>query len=253
MFVAQCHSTNSLMLEQGLEGLLWTDYQTAGRGQTGNGWESEKGKNILLSIGIQRPPIKPEQQWRMSMLFALTVLEVILANGEGRRANGQEKFSIKWPNDIYYGDSKLAGILIEHQLDSQGIAYSVLGVGININQTQWVGNAPNPTSLQLITGHEWNRERIVEQLWQHWQVNLPLLQDEPTLKQRYMAHLYRREGLFPYVEREVNITPSMNAPTSTQGQFVASIEDITPTGELVLRDAQNKIRIYHFKQIRFIL
>ena len=165
MFVAQCHSTNSLMLEQGLEGLLWTDYQTAGRGQTGNGWESEKGKNILLSIGIQRPPIKPEQQWRMSMLFALTVLEVILANGEGRRANGQEKFSIKWPNDIYYGDSKLAGILIEHQLDSQGIAYSVLGVGININQTQWVGNAPNPTSLQLITGHEWDRERIVEQLW----------------------------------------------------------------------------------------
>ena len=255
MFVDECHSTNSVLLEQRTEGLLWTDYQTAGRGQAGNGWESEKGKNILLSIGVKRPPIKPEEQWRMSMLFALTVWEVVKTPpdplSKGEKMNGE--FSIKWPNDIYYGDCKIAGILIEHQLDSRGIAYSVLGVGINVNQTQWVGNAPNPTSLKRITGVEWDREKIVDELWEKWQERWPLLADEEGLKKQYMAHLYRRDGRYPYVEREVSERPTMNASFGTEGQFLASIEDVTPQGELVLRDAQDTIRTYHFKQIRFIL
>lgn len=246
MKVDQCHSTNSLLLEQGTEGLLWTDYQTAGRGQAGNGWESEKGKNILLSIGVKRPPIRVEEQWNISMLFALVVEETL------EELVGQGALRIKWPNDIYYRDRKLAGILIEHQLDSRGIAYSVLGVGININQTRWVGNAPNPTSLKLITGRSWDREQIVKALWNRWEEMKALMNDTATLKQRYMSKLYRREGVYPYVEREVSTAPTMNAE-SHENAFMARIADILPTGEILLEDENKKERKYHFKQIRFVV
>lgn len=245
--IDQCHSTNSLLLERRTEGVLWTDYQTAGRGQAGNGWESEKGKNILLSVGVANPPVAVDQQWRMSMLFSLVVWETIAA------LTDETKLTVKWPNDIYYDDRKLAGILIEHCLKGQKIAYSVLGIGLNVNQQEWKGTAPNPVSLLQITGQEWDREKIVEDLWQRWQAGLPLLQDEPKLKALYMAHLYRRKGLFPFVEREVNTTPTMNASSGTEGQFMASIEDVSPTGELILRDDRGTIRKYHFKQIRYVV
>lgn len=242
--VSECESTNSLLM--GMErrvDYVCADYQTAGRGQAGNGWESERGMNILLSIAVERPKIAVADQFRLSMLFPLVVVETL----------GLEQLTIKWPNDIYYADRKLAGILIEHTVDSHGIVFSVLGIGLNVNQMTWQGSAPNPTSLRLITGHEWDRRALVEQLVKNWQQALSRLQDADQLHRDYMARLYRREGFWPYLEREVSTVPTMNAEPNAVGQFMARIKDVLPSGEILLEDEQGKERKYHFKQVRYVV
>lgn len=252
--VNECESTNSLLmgLAQRVD-YVYADYQTAGRGQAGNGWESERGKNILLSIAVEKPEISVADQFRLSMLFPLVVVETIEETMKSEKLWKNELLAIKWPNDIYYGDKKLAGILIEHKIGTEGIAYSVLGIGLNVNQTVWQGTAPNPISLRQITEREWDREAFLERLVQRWHQALPRLQDAKQLKHEYMAHLYRRDGWYPYVERKVSTTPTMNATTNEEGQFMARIEDITRAGELILRDTDNKQRKYHFKQIRYVV
>lgn len=261
MYIEQTDSTNNL-LARVLRGeeqeyadclkdktpVLYTTYQTAGRGQTGNGWESESGKNLLLSYLIREPEVRITEQFELnilaSMLTHLTIKDWL--------TDEQKKLlTIKWPNDIYYGDKKIAGILVENSLSGTRIQHSIAGIGININQERWVGNSPNPISLKQITGKEYCVENIMQVLTIYlraWQLTTP-----ESRREYYMEHLYRREGYWPFVEREVSTQPTMNATNETTGQFMARIADILPTGEIVLLDQQNKTRKYHFKQIRYVI
>ena len=237
MYVKSTHSTNTLMREMIASGdapaYIYAGYQTAGRGQTGNGWESEADKNLLCSILL--PPRKN--------LFELNVIASVATQrllGEG--------FTIKWPNDIYWQDKKIAGILIENAITGNEVKYSIAGIGININQTRFVSGAPNPVSLKQITGKEYDTGELMRQLYAEVQ-----RAQEEDVWEEYKAHLYRREGFWPFVERMVNTAPTMNADKSETGIFMARIEDVLPTGEIVLRDEKNIQRIYHFKQIRYVL
>ena len=237
MYIKRTNSTNTLLRELVATGnppeYIYAGYQTAGRGQTGNGWESEEGKNLLCSILLPT--------WKN--LFELNIIVSVAV----QRLLG-EAFTIKWPNDIYWQDKKVAGILIENAIIGNEVRYSIAGIGLNVNQTAWHSDAPNPVSLAQITGHEYELDDLMQQLFA--EVQKALTED---LWAYYKAHLYRKDGFWPFVEREVSIAPTMNANVHADCQFMAQIEDVLPTGEIVLRDKNNQQRIYHFKQIRYVL
>ena len=239
MYIARTNSTNTLLKElidkgQGPEAekYIYAGYQTAGRGQTGNGWESEEGKNLLCSILL---PARKN-------LFELNVVAAVAV----QRTIGEE-FTIKWPNDIYWGDKKVAGILVENAIIGNEVKYSIAGIGLNVNQTEWQSDAPNPVSLKQITGQTYNIDTLMQQLYA--EIQKALTED---IWDYYKAHLYRKDGFWPFVEREVSLAPTMNA-NNANNAFLAHIEDVLPTGEIVLRDKNNQQRIYHFKQIRYVL
>lgn len=240
MYIASTNSTNTLLRELIAKGewpegehFLYAGYQTAGRGQTGNGWESEADKNLLCSILL--PPRK--NLFELNMVVAVAVQRLL-----------GEAFTIKWPNDIYYGDKKVAGILVENAIIGNEIKYSIAGIGLNVNQVEWQSDAPNPVSLKQITGRTYDIDALMQKLYE--QVQKALQED---VWDYYKAHLYRREGFWPFVEREVTTAPTMNADQEAKEQFRACIEDVLPTGEIVLRDQEGKQRKYHFKQIRYVI
>lgn len=247
MKVERTESTNTLMRELIARGnppeYIYAGYQTAGRGQQGNGWESAPDENLLCSILIEREKtvaLKEESPFYMNVAVSVAVQRLL---GEG--------FTIKWPNDIYWQDKKVAGILIENAIVGNQVAYSIAGIGLNVNQTEFLSGAPNPISLRQISGESYDIDALMNQLL----ASVREVQTWPReqLWTYYRAHLYRREGLWPFVEREVSTAPTMNADSATKGQFLARIEDILPTGEIVLRDQEGKKRKYHFKQIRYVV
>ena len=250
MYIKQTHSTSTLLREQYTDDLphlytIRTDFQTAGRGQAGNSWESEEGKNLLFSSLLRYEGIYAADQWRLSMLVAVACWEVLA------KYLPKDWLTIKWPNDIYYGDKKLVGILIENSLSGSMVDYTIVGIGMNVNQTEWLSNAPNPMSMKQITGQDYP----VEQLLSDWFSAMKSWETRTTeeIKDAYMQHLYRRQGWHLYVEREVSIMPTAIATDTEEGMFCAELVGITEQGELQLRTENNEEKTYHFKQIRFVI
>ena len=250
MYIKQTYSTSTLLREQYTDALahlytIRTEYQTAGRGQAGNSWESEAGKNLLFSALLRYDGLLAINQWRLSMLVAVALWETLA------KYLPKEKLTIKWPNDIYWGDKKLVGILIENSLSGKYVGYSIVGIGVNVNQAKWLSNAPNPISMLQITGEEYDAEMLMNE-WicamKSWE-----LRSTEEIKATYLQHLYRREGWHTYVEREVSIAPTSIAEKGTKNTFLAEIVTVTEQGELVLRLQDNAEKKYHFKQIRFVI
>ena len=224
------------------EEYLYAGFQTAGRGQTGNGWESEDGKNLLCSILL--PP--------RANLFELNVITSMAVH---RMINCQlsilnSQLTIKWPNDIYWGNKKLAGILIENAIIGNEVKYTIAGIGLNVNQTEWKSDAPNPVSLKQITGKEYDIDALMTTLMN--KIHEVQTMHQEDIWEYYRRHLYRREGEWLFAEREVNLTPSRILTKQPKEAFKASIADITKQGELVLRTAQGEKK-YHFKEILFVV
>ena len=240
--INETDSTNRWLFDQGGEDgtVVWTDFQTAGRGQGTNRWESERGQNLLFSILLHPKDIPANKQFSISMQVSLAICEAL-----GEHIGN---LSIKWPNDIYWRDKKVAGILIENAIVGSEIKYSIAGIGLNVNQTEYVSNAPNPISLKQISGKEYDIHELMQNLYAGVQRAL----DEDVWTE-YKAHLYRKEGFWPFVEREVSVAPTMNAAADTEGIFMARIADVMPTGEIVLEDQAGKERKYHYKQIRYVV
>lgn len=255
MYIKQTHSTSTLLRELYSDALphlyvIRTDYQTAGRGQAGNGWESEDGKNLLCSALLRYAGLPAKEQWRVSMLVAVALRETIV-RVLGKDKQVSDKLTIKWPNDIYYEDKKLVGILIENMLQGAEVGYTIAGVGVNVNQTKWLSGAPNPISMKEITGEEYD----VEKLEKEWIESMKSWEkcSAEDIRVAYMQYLYRREGWHTYVEREVSVQPTMIASQDMAGTFLAELVGVTEHGELVLRQKDGEEKKYHFKQIRFVL
>ena len=229
MYIKATNSTNSLMKEMLAKGewpegerFLYTGYQTAGRGQTGNSWESEADKNLLCSIML--PPNK--NLYFLNIAVGVAIIRLI-----------SEPLTIKWPNDIYWRDKKLAGILVENAIIGNEVKYSIAGIGLNLNQTKFVSDAPNPVSLKQITGKEYDIDQWMKDLLDA--IQAVLNEPEEAIWADYKAHLYRREGWYPFEDKN--------------GRFEAAIQNVLPTGEIVLCDRQGNQRICEFKQIRYVL
>ena len=230
----QEEGTGHVMSANSLPGftLVVADDQTKGRGQQGNSWETEKGKNLTFSLLCHPDFILASRQWLLSQCMAVAIQQALSQFVEG--------VEVKWPNDIYVGDQKISGTLIECDLLGKHISNCIIGVGININQTVFRSDAPSPTSLQLLTGKEYDREEVLSTILQHFQHFYALLQagKEDTIRQLYRQHLYRREGFHRY--RDV------------RGEFWAEIDDIEPTGHLRLRFEDGKVVRYELKEVQFI-
>ena len=236
--VESVESTNSylkdLVHKQSVEEgtVIITDNQTEGRGQRGNAWESEAGKNITCSM-ILYPSFLPIQRYfLLSEAVALGVKETLDAYTGG--------ISLKWPNDVYYKDHKIAGILIENELTGNQFGLSVIGVGININQERFLSNAPHPISLKQITGLELDTKTLLKELVHNILYRYEQLKagDTETLIRAYHDALYRKTGLHPYKDNE--------------GAFYARIEWVSDNGFLHLITDKNEERSYAFKAVSFL-
>ena len=254
MYIERTNSTNTLMREliakgewQAGEEYLYTGFQTAGRGQSGNGWESEEGKNLLCSILIDPQKVKDKRPFYLNVVVSVAVHRMV--NSQFSILHSQ--LAIKWPNDIYWKDKKIAGILVENALVGSEVHYSIAGIGLNVNQTEWLSNAPNPVSMRQISGEEYDIHELMKALMN--EIHTVLAMEREEIWAYYRTHLYRKDGFWPFVEREVSIAPTMNANKETEGIFLAKIENIRTDGEIELRDQEGNLRLYHFKEVRYVL
>ncbi len=225
----QCISASSL---PGFT-IVVTEEQTAGRGQKGNSWESEKGKNILFSLLCHPEFVRASQQFLLSQCIALAI--------RGALAEHVEGVTVKWPNDIYVGDKKISGTLIECDLMGKSIANCIIGTGVNINQEVFVSDAPNPISLKLLTGKDYDREEILADIVERFTTLYDRLQngEAEAIRDEYMQCLYRKDGMHEYED--------------VRGRFMAEIADVEPTGHLLLRFENGNTVRYEFKEVKFIL
>lgn len=239
-------STNTFvrdMLESGesLPGItLVTAYeQTAGRGQAGNTWESEAGKNLLFSLLCHPSFIVPSEQFVLSECMALAIQQVL--SRRIAKAGREDEVTIKWPNDIYVGDRKICGTLIECDLMGKTVSNCIIGTGINVNQTVFTSDAPNPVSLKQITGTDTDASVLLTEVVDLFCEYYELVHSgkRAEVEAQYMANLYRRTGLHRYCD--------------VRGEFMAEIAGVEPTGHLVLRfDTGNTVR-YEFKEVKFVI
>ena len=135
----------------------------AKRGQQGNGWESEKGKNLLFSTLLREWSIPVSSQFLINQIVSLSLYHTVRAI---LKEDQRPLLTIKWPNDLYFQDKKLAGILIENIWQANQVSRSIAGIGLNVNQTVFLSPAPNPVSLCQITGYELNRQDILQHFLQ---------------------------------------------------------------------------------------
>lgn len=213
------------------------EYQTAGRGQQGTFWESAHGENLLFTLSISPQRVAATAQYALSIISALAAWACCapLIN--------QEALTMKWPNDLYYHDSKLAGTLIQHTLSGQYLCTTHVGVGLNVNQTHFESNAPNPISLRNITTHIHDKSALLQSYLTVFLTHLAQLEAHAdyadTLWDSYHTHLYRRQGLHTYMAHgEV---------------FLAEIIHIDRLGRLHLRHTNGTQHAYTFKEITAVL
>lgn len=214
--------------------LVWCHTQTAGRGQRGNYWESQPGKNITASLYLKHENFPAERQFQFSELIALTIIDFLETLGI--------KANVKWPNDIYVGDKKICGILIEHSVLGKFLSYSIAGFGININQEIFHSDAPNPVSVKMIGGKETDLVAAVNLLGDILTTRLKNLDEFEKIHKEFLSKLWRNDSSF-YNFYDKNAAEKISA----------KVEDIGLDGLLSLRLHDNTIRQYAFKEIEYII
>ena len=228
MHIDETDSTNRWLREQGGEEnmVVWADYQTAGRGCGTNHWESERGKNLTFSMLLHPHDVPAQKQFRISRAISLAICKAL----------GQHigDLSIKWPNDIYWRDGKIGGILIEVTLQGNKVKDCIIGIGLNINQRVFRSDAPNPVSMWQICEQETDCEQLLQEILQAFQEYMC-----KSNKDEYQSMLYRRKGFHPYADKD--------------GAFMAEIIDVEDDGHLLLRDDNGQLRRYAFKEVTFII
>lgn len=214
---------------------LYTYNQTAGRGQAGNHWESEPNKNLTFSTLFDITDIHVENQFVLSQIVPLAIKNVL----QPLLKDTTKKIRIKWPNDIYYGDKKLGGILIEHSIIDGKISYSIAGIGLNINQTIFLSDAPNPVSLKQITGREYDLDVTLDQIIAEFKRLKPLIYQPAELKSLYMNDLYRIDNYYKF--------------KSDNKIFEAQITDVASNGLITMTTKDNTKLTFAFKEVSYII
>ena len=232
----QTDSTNSYLRKLALEEdmtVVTADFQTAGRGQGANTWESEPGANLLMSVAVKPLFVPVREQFLLSMAGALAVCDALASYTDG--------ISLKWPNDIYWRDSKMSGTLIETSVAKGCLQRCIFGIGIDVNQVRFVGDAPNPVSLRMVTGQCIPVQEVAERVVDSLQKRLSQLKEgeAKAIVGQYHERLYRREGFHPYRDSE--------------GLFSAAISEVATDGHLILCDTEGRLRSYAFKEVAFVL
>lgn len=236
IYVPSCHSSNELASEliknpATREGtIVITDHQTKGKGQRGNTWESEVGKNLTMSLILKPSFLQAKDQFGLNMIASLGVAQAVHDSISGGLVN------VKWPNDVLLNEKKICGILIENALNGSYINNSIVGIGLNVNQAQI--SFSKGTSMAIEYGKEYSLpdllESIVLKLEQHY---LALKSGNiDKVKSKYLQNLFGFRKVRKYKSEYV---------------FDAELVDIDENGRLVLKTAHG-IRLFNFKEVEFL-
>ena len=243
----EVESTNTWLKEHAQElghgDVAVTDNQTAGRGQRGNFWEAEPGKNLTFSLLLHPEGVAPSHQFAISEAVALGVVEVVRSRLAGYVEPEQVK--VKWPNDIYVGDDKIAGILIEHTLGSRSITHSVAGVGLNVNQTIFCSSAPNPVSMAQLTGEShFPLEEILQEVCDAILRRIALIgrseREQEKQHTEFLRCMWRNDG-----EMHRFMLPDTSC-------FAAMVDGVDADGMLRLKLQGGEIHKFAFKEVAFL-
>ena len=235
----QIDSTNAYLQRQQSEHdirnwVVSADEQTAGKGMGSNGWESEVGKNLTFSLALGMGFLPAERQFLLSEAVALGIIEVL------DTLLPSEKLSIKWPNDIYFENRKLAGILINSTIKANMMDVSIIGIGLNVNQMKFQDWPTHPISLKMVTGKEYDLKPLLEQIAERILIKVQQLKSSPTsIEKDYLKRLFRYRTWADY-EIEGKILRL----------FMTGIDSF---GRLQLLDTENKPYCFDIKEIRFVI
>ena len=212
-------------------GMAWfANEQTAGKGQRGKSWASEKGKNIAMSLVLRPEELKIASHFHLSAAVAITCFEFL-----ERYIDGETK--IKWPNDLFWRDRKAGGILIENKLQGKIWKWAVVGIGININQTVFDRSLNNAVSVKQITGRTFNAVDLANELQQLLILKLSEQTDLQKILAQYNLHLYKKNELV-----------TLRKGTT---KFDTVIKDVSPQGKLITVDAIE--REFDFGEVEWVL
>lgn len=232
-------STNAyaskLLSEKGFpEGtVIRTDFQSSGKGYAGNSWQSEPGKNLLLSVIFYPSFLPPRHQFFLNQVSSLAVantVEAFLLNDE---------IKIKWPNDIFAGDNKIGGILIENSIQGQSIVHSIVGIGLNINQQKFESPLSRATSFFKRASREFSLEEVMQELFSQLEKRYLQLRQQriDMLQKDFMKKLFRVEELSPF--------------SSAGKKFRGKIVGITAEGKLII-ETSGRHEVFGFKEVEMI-
>ena len=212
--------------------ILYTNYQSAGKGYSGNKWESEDSKNLLISIILYPSFIKPEDQFLISMVISLGVCDFLM--------RFIPECSIKWPNDIWVNNDKIAGLLLESSLTGNQIESTVAGIGLNINQQNFLSNAPNPVSLNQLTGVNYDLPSSLEKLASDLDKRYKQLigGNYGQIKKEYVSKLYRLNRWHEFRDKN--------------GLYRGRVLTVGDYGRLIIERQNGEISEYSFKETEFI-
>ncbi len=215
--------------------LVVANHQYAGRGAGVNAWESETGKNLTFSIVLYPDFLPVEHQFMLNKMASLGLYDFV------SQLIVNESITIKWPNDLYIGDRKAAGILIHNMILGSSFASTILGIGFNINQENFLSGAPNPVSLKNLTGRDFNLNRCLTDLCHCLDRRYHELREGlfRVLDEEYLNHQYRLGNYFPFLYREKLI--------------VANIESVDAVGRLVVRTAEGDEIRADQKEISYVI
>ncbi len=213
--------------------VITASFQEAGRGQPGNSWESEPGMNLIMSVIIYPVMVRPADQFIISRMVSLAVHDLVSAR--------TSKARIKWPNDIYAGNDKIAGILIENSIMGSTLGSSVAGIGLNVNQTEFRSGARNPVSLRQVTGTTHNLDAVTRELITllDRRYGMVVRGEGAVLESEYHSVLYRAGEWHRYSDES--------------GEFEGMIERVMPDGMLLVKRRDGSSREYAFREIDYIL
>ena len=230
-------STNSLAREMFREKSpvrafgIFARQQLQGRGQRGTSWDSKPGQNLTFSMLYPKPQVLPGQQFLISASVATAIVKVL------KRFN-IPNLSVKWPNDIMSARTKIGGILIENIVSENSISATIVGVGLNVNQTEFEG-LPVASSLKLATGIHFDLEEVLDEMLAVLERSLDKISSSKTaiIMEEYKRHLFRK-----------------NIPSTFQLEdkslFTGMIEDVSLLGKLVVRTEADEVREFDLKEVR---
>ena len=194
--------------------------QNSGRGQRGNSWESEPGKNFTGSLLIRPVAFPASSQFYISEAAALAIIKTLEEYGIESR--------IKWPNDIYVGDKKICGILVEHSILGRNITRSIIGMGINLNQEVFISDAPNPVSMKMITGKDYDLDEFSGKLGENLEIFFRD-GDAASMHERFLNKLWRHDGIYYQFKDKKTDEVIMAMIHSVASDGVLTL--LTPAGE----------------------
>lgn len=214
--------------------VVWAEHQTEGRGQRGHKWLGGEGENLMFTMVFSPEFLPPVRQFFLSEAVALALVDAMRDFGIEAR--------IKWTNDIYVGDRKLVGILIEHKLLMGRMARSIAGIGLNVNQMEFDPELPNPISMAQAVGREFDRREVLNAVIEHLSARYEQLRygDLEELQREYCTLLYRldEEHWFALPDGE---------------RFRGTIRGVDVAGGLLVEDSSGEVSSYLFKEIEFVL